>query len=94
MDWFDTNSLAAVAVAAGIILAGSRLLNRRNAALSTRVLLGIALLGIGIGCGYHLIHVIGDPTSQPVYLGLTAGMGGLGINQATAPLRLAAGRAA
>ncbi|MCD9046227.1 hypothetical protein [Luteimonas sp. MHLX1A] len=91
--WFDGNSLAALAIAGGFIFAGARFLTARHASRSTRVVLGLALLGIGLGCCYHLIHVIGDPTGRPVYLGLVAGLVGLGINQAMAPLRAAAGHA-
>ena len=94
MDWLNIGMLVPLAIATAVIIFGARSLNAMNASLATRVALGLTLFGVGIGCGYYLIYVMGDLQKYPWILGLGAGAAGLGINQATAPLRVAAGGAA
>lgn len=91
MDWFSTDTIIPFAIGMAILIGGHRLLKQWNPALVTRVLIGIALLGIGIGCGYYLIFVVRALQQHPILYGLMIGTAGLGINQVAAPLRAAAG---
>lgn len=94
MDWLSKDTLIPLAIGFAIIFGGARLLKQKNRPLTTRVLLGLTLLAIGIGCGYYLIYVAEGLERHPLLFGLAVGATGLGINQATAPLRVAAGSAA
>ncbi|MBJ6981952.1 hypothetical protein [Luteimonas sp. MC1572] len=94
MDWLNIDLLIPVAVAGGVVVGGARLINSKSPSLATRVLIGLILLGIGIGCGYYLIYIVQNLQQHPLLFGLAAGATGLGINQAAAPLRIAFGSAA
>jgi len=94
MDWLNIEFLVPAVVAAGLIFCGARLINSMSPSLTTRVLLGLLLLGVGVGCVSYLIYIVQNLQQHPVLLGLAAGMAGLGINQVCAPLRVAFGKPA
>jgi Kef-type K+ transport system membrane component KefB len=87
-------NIIAIAVACGLILIGGLALKRIDLSLIARVLIGAALLVSGIALIYPLIGSAGALDAQPIRLGISAALAGLGINQLAAPIRLHLGRPA
>ena len=94
MDWLDKNTIISLAVGMTILIGGVFYFKRSNPSMIVRVFAGLALLGIGLSCGYYLIYVLDSIENHPLLFGLTIGATGLGINQVAAPVRIALGSAA
>ena len=94
MDWLNKELLLPLAIGMAILVGGHHLLSKTNPPLTTRFFPGLALLAIGIGCGYYLTDILGNLEQHPLLFGIAIGALGLGINQVAAPLRVAFGSAA
>ena len=86
----DWRMAIAFGVCAALALTGSYVLKRTDPSMRVRVAFGAAALGIGLllTCvAPGLQRIVGDP----LLLGLSAALAGLGINQLAAPIRKALG---
>ncbi len=83
------NDWLALAIGCALLIAGAYALRKLNVSVISRVLMGATMLGAGIALIYPLIDRIDDLNDHQVRFGFAIALLGLGINQLTAPIRLA-----
>ena len=86
-------NIVPLGIGLAIIFGGYHLLKTSAPSIGVRLLLGLALLAIGIVSGYFLVFVVDSLEEHPFLFGLAVGATGLGINQVTAPIRVRMGGA-
>ena len=87
----NTDFLIGGGIGMALTVAGFYAFNRTNPPIAVRLALGAMMLAAGL-CSMFYWPGILEVAKNPLYLGLTVPLIGVGLNQLGAPLRRALGR--